>query len=222
MILAYQDSEPRGTVIHSFSIPLGDARWLQADYIKEESGYKWSFSNGGRMMPHEWPEVIARGICGLPRFGNHLKKPYTVGQHSFDLWVYLKSRGASVGALLLSLVHDAPEALGVGDLNSHLKRAIGGAISRYEDELTDFILGETGVIKLVTDEDRALVHATDKVFGAGEARLFNMRNADHWKVAPDNETFVWMQHHIQPRGDDPRVLQWWHEAWNQTMAHVLP
>lgn len=215
-------ADPVGTTIHSLSIPLGPDKWLNARYVKEDTGYRWQFDNGGMLMPDQWPEIIARGICGLPRFGNHLERKYTVGQHSYDLWRYLLTlKQYTPAAGMLALVHDAPEAFGVGDMNTHLKRAIGGAASRYEDDLVDYILQQVGVLKYVTDTDRALVHAADKVFGASEARKFGMRNAENWKVSSDNEIYLWVLRNVNPSQWDKDVEKWWSVAWVQTYNMFL-
>ena len=167
--------------IHSYRFPLGGERWLECEYLKDRDttgGYKWVFKNGGGMTPDQWPVTLAKALQGLPRFGHHTSRKYSVGKHSLLIARYIRDGRATLAAQALALVHDTPEVLGVGDLNTHLKQAIGHAVRSYEDDLVPWIMGQLGIPYTTADEN--VVHAVDKAFGATEAKLLGMSTGNGW------------------------------------------
>lgn len=177
-------------IIHHFSMGLGGPRWFGGTYYKTLSGYEWRFERGGKMTAADWPGVIARGLAGLGRFGNHAPSHYSVGRHSLLMARYLREQGYGPRVQILALLHDAPECLGAGDMNTYLKRAIGRVVRSYEEDLLAFLLTEVEVT--ISDADAVVVHSADKVFGESEARLLDMQNGEPWKVSEDNEILRWL------------------------------
>lgn len=68
-------------------------------------------------------ENIARGLANTCRFGGHIRRFYSVAEHSVLVSDLLKSMGASRQLWLAGLFHDAAEAF-LGDLCSPLKWAM--------------------------------------------------------------------------------------------------
>lgn len=175
--------------IHAYSFPLRGSKWMDCQYRQIDGVHRWVFANGGTMTPAQWPAQIARGLARTGRFGGHC--PYTVGLHSVYLAEYVRIKYGDPIITILAATHDAPECLGVGDMNTHLKRQIGQAIRSYEDDLwLDFLLQKQFRLgDLVTEDRLKIVHEADKLFGSIEARLLDMQNANPWRSGTDNDVY---------------------------------
>lgn len=175
-------TDAEGDIIHRYSFPLGGPRWLDAAYVKRRDGYVWVFRRGGEMRPEMWAERIATGLSRVGRFGG--MPNYSVGRHCVLLSRYLAERGYAANVQLLALFHDAPECLGVGDMNANLKNLIGHAARSYEDDLLAFLMGEQEVE--VSEADENVVHAADKLFGHVEAEILDMQNGHPFPAPADH------------------------------------
>lgn len=63
---------------------------------------------------------IANALAQIPRFNGHLKRPYSVAQHSLTTAAVLRKDGESKKVALQGLMHDAHEAY-VGDMSRPFK-----------------------------------------------------------------------------------------------------
>ena len=118
---------------------------------------------------------IAHALSMQCRFNGHIKRFYSVAEHSF-LMSYLVSPAAAP----LALLHDAAEAY-IGDMPSPLKDSMTDF--KYLDlSLTQAILARFGV----GPEHWAEVHAADKWIVHKEARVLmnNPELVDKWGPPP--------------------------------------
>lgn len=76
------------------------------------------FSN---MSAHDLVDAITTGLDNTCRFGGQLKRHYSVLSHSVAGAYLARDRGYSQRIEILFLLHDASEALGLGDVVSPLK-----------------------------------------------------------------------------------------------------
>jgi hypothetical protein len=81
------------------------------------------------------PYVIAHGLSHVSRFGGQTVLPYSVGEHSVRLhdWADRNQEPAPVRFALL--LHDAPECLGVGDVQRYIKRRYAASLRVFDDAL---------------------------------------------------------------------------------------
>ncbi len=211
--------------IHEFNYPLGGGQWLNAQYIKVGHGYHWEFVPYDRRVEGDdaradvpWTEVISRALAYLPRFGrltDPYKPPYTVGRHSVLLERWLKLQGYAPASRIVALLHDAPECLGAGDMNTHLKDLVGGTTRVYEADLLQFLLREIGVEP--TPFDMQVAHASDKMFGASEARILDMWNGEPWKAEPDTEVYKFLEAEGLYDASAGETRQSWRRAYSVAM-----
>lgn len=210
-----------GEVIHGYSIGLRGERWLTAEYVRLHSatgrGFGWRFTRGGKMRAEDWGAVIASRLPYIGRFGG---LPYSVARHSVLMRWYLRSRGYGPGAQLLALLHDASECLGVGDMNTYLKKLIGQQVRSYEDDLLAFLLNDLGLTNRVSDADHTVVHATDKVFGETEARLLDMQNGQPWRAEAAGPVWEYLKH-AHPEDTSPEwTRRDFLSAWEMNWAEI--
>jgi 5'-deoxynucleotidase YfbR-like HD superfamily hydrolase len=186
-----------GGVIHEYSMPLGGERWLDAKYVQTGGSpppggqsFGWVFKRGGRMQAGDWRDVLGEGLQGVTRFGG---RGMSVASHSVLLQRYMHEREYGTGAEILALLHDTPETLGIGDMNTNLKKLIGHTVRSYEDDLLAFLLTDIGVAQLITEDDWSAVHAADKVLGAAEALLMRFQNANGYPIGEDSMMVRWLR-----------------------------
>jgi len=116
-------------------------------------------------------EDVARGLSRIPRFGGQTEQPYSVARHSKILadWMRVKGR-YSRDDLKLALLHDAPEALGVNDIQHFIKQVYGLDLKALETRILRSLLPHFKVFGV--SADAPYVHAHDKRLGAVEAAYF--------------------------------------------------
>lgn len=123
------------------------------------------------------PADLARGLARIPRFGGQTKKPYSVARHSVILadWVARRERG-NRALERLALLHDAPEALGVNDIQHFIKRAYGADLKALESRILDALLShfDTRPVSL----DHSVVGTLDHRLGTVEANYFGWPTTD--------------------------------------------
>lgn len=77
------------------------------------------------VQPYTPDEIVQllRALENICRFNGHVKRFYSVAEHtSVGLW-FMEKQGHSQGALRAFFVHDLPEAvLGIGDITRDVKR----------------------------------------------------------------------------------------------------
>src|ERR1700721_1061916 len=89
-------------------------------------------------------EDIAYGLARVSRFGGQAGA-YSVAEHSVRLARYWADDHSAARSGFLSagigggLLHDAPEALGIGDVNSFIKTQYAIALRDLDSELTEAI-----------------------------------------------------------------------------------
>lgn len=196
--------------MNGYSYPLGEGSWLKCrlTYHPDYRPNVWSFETGGN--PVDWPKIIARGLSGLPRFGNLIPGVmYSVARHSQLLALCLSRLGASSESVKLALIHDAPECLGVGDANTHLKSIVGVGVRKYEAALVDWLCAQMGFTPTAADAD--LVHVWDKKFGGCEARLLGMDNGEPWSAEVTDPAYIWLSCRI-PNASKYDCMDWLN-AW---------
>ncbi len=101
---------------------------------------------------------IAHALSFLSRAGGHLKRFYTVAQHSINCAKEAEARGYSARVCLACLLHDGSEAY-----LSDIVRPIKDALTNYlkiEKSLQECIYKKYGLGDL-TDEERQLVKSVD-------------------------------------------------------------
>jgi len=77
-------------------------------------------------------EALACGLSQVSRFGGQIQRPYTVCQHSILVGHMLREEGGDEAA---GLLHDAAEALGLGDIVSPVKHLLGPLVQQVEERL---------------------------------------------------------------------------------------
>jgi hypothetical protein len=114
---------------------------------------------------------VARGLSRTVRFAGQTPEPYSVARHSVILTDWLYARGHRGDILKEAMLHDAPEMLGVNDINTFVKRGYGQSIRTLEDRLMvavyERFIGP--VPPWVVDP---IVHMLDKRLGAIESAYF--------------------------------------------------
>lgn len=117
-------------------------------------------------------EDVALGLSRQPRFAGQTPRPYSVALHSVILadWVYrvLGPFGATLA--LVALLHDAPEALGVSDINRFVKLEYAPAVRDLEARVEAALAEKFGVAR--TPVADRLVKAYDRALGAAESNYF--------------------------------------------------
>lgn len=106
------------------------------------------------LQPHTLLGALGHALCALPRYGGQTPRPYSVGAHSLALALYALRPAfstiatpqthslphAQAALALVALLHDGPEGLGLGDIISPIKRALGGVTKAWEDATERAIL----------------------------------------------------------------------------------
>lgn len=138
---------------------------------------------GGRMIVHDDGEIdvsqvtyeaLAFGLSYVTRFGG-MAGGYSVAEHSVHLFRWAQETNRSVQVKRALLLHDAPECLGVGDVQRFVKKA-------YADRLVEFDKAVTEALWLHFSGGRSFwgtwkgvepdVKALDVAMGALEAGEF--------------------------------------------------
>lgn len=129
-------------------------------------------------------EDVARGLSRIPRFGGQTPEPYSVARHSVILadWMTKKQR-YSRDDCRLALLHDAPEALGVNDIQHFIKQVYGLDLKALETRILRSLLPHFGVRE--EDVSLAAVEYHDKRLGAVEAAYFGWP-PDGFRSDPDD------------------------------------
>lgn len=115
---------------------------------------------------------LAKSMGRLPRFGGHTPFVYSVARHSVILADWLYARGHREPDLLReAMLHDAPEALGVNDVQRFVKLEYGAGLKKLELRLMTAVYARFigPVPPWVIDP---LVDGADKRLGALEAAYF--------------------------------------------------
>jgi hypothetical protein len=131
------------------------------------------------------PAPIAHGLAQVNRFGGQTRWPYAVGEHSVRLARWAHRNGESRFVCLALLIHDAPECLGVGDVQKFIKRAYAKRLRSFDRALTVSLWRHMvpGAPPWRDVEDK--VHAYDGAIGAYEAKFFDFaHDASEFDVAP--------------------------------------
>lgn len=152
-------------------------------------------------VPHPWPQLsgyrladAAHSISMLCRFVGHVRRHYTVAEHSL-LVVEIMERELGLGnnppALLAGLVHDLHEAF-MGDIHPELKRV--WIIQHYERQLQAAVLHSVGAeqhraaVPYHLQTYAAQVKTADNIALATERRDLTAWQADRhleWAVLGD-------------------------------------
>jgi hypothetical protein len=137
------------------------------------------------------PAAIAHGLAAVSRFGGQTRLPYSVGEHSVRLSWLLADQCSECDPALqcAALIHDAPEAFGVGDVNTFIKRRYGLEGLRELDRTMTVAFWDS----LCRDRFGGLdwsdveqpVHDLDKWIGHYEARHFGFYIPPELQFNPD-------------------------------------
>lgn len=113
---------------------------------------------------------IARGLGRVVRFAGHT--PYSVAQHSV---VLAKTFPDDEALQCAAKFHDTPECLGVGDVNTFIKRVFATELKRVEDAMFAAVWDRfAGKYREAYTPRAALaaIHQHDQWLGAAEAIHF--------------------------------------------------
>lgn len=111
---------------------------------------------------------IGHALSLICRYGGHVRRFYSVAEHSALLARYFLDR-EMVGAARWALIHDAPEAY-VGDIIRPIKHELdGGGLDGIETQVAQVIIAALSP-DLWDLDDVAAVHAADSRIIANEAR----------------------------------------------------
>lgn len=150
-------------------------------------------------------EDIAHALSMVVRFGGHVRRPYSVAEHSVRVAECVAELGGSPEEIFWGLMHDAAEAY-VGDIIWPLKRA---------PELAGYKMVERRVELAICKAFRmsydmpAIVKHADLVMLATEKR--DLMRGDHTTVereaiAAKGETDKWYCDDVQPH---PKAVVGW-------------
>lgn len=118
----------------------------------------------------EWPEkpispgLLAHALSLLNRFTGQTKAGHSVAEHSVMVRNLADSRYHSPLINRACLLHDAPEALGINDLHSRIKRELAPKVKELEELVSSGLWNQLGeapwvpwgeVEKLLKPLDRA-------------------------------------------------------------------
>ena len=126
-------------------------------------------------------EDIAHSLANICRFGGHIKRHYSVAEHSLNVAMLLSDLGYSTHVVLHGLMHDASEAY-LGDVVSPIKYDLFG--SKYEAAECGLMLriaerfGFTGSFGSGDDRDR--VREADQVLLWCEASELCAGGGQNW------------------------------------------
>lgn len=160
------------------------ARYIQDkpnNYITTYTGKKFDYIN---ITDNEIDIIdIAMALSKLCRFGGHIQKFYSVGEHSIHCAHLAKRLGLSKRIQLLSLIHDFSEAYCI-DIPSPLKDLLDD-YKDIEHNVFEHILNKFG-IKLPTQEEYDTVKVIDNALLMNEMyhlkRDYNIEIADDFKI----------------------------------------
>lgn len=120
-------------------------------------------------------EDIAYGLSYVTRFGGQAGQ-YSVAEHCVHLANYWLGITSSVASPVLSrgvracLIHDAPESLGVGDVNRFIKRRYAQTLRDFDAELTYALWAKFGLGSW--DECHDAIAPLDEQLGMLESDAF--------------------------------------------------
>lgn len=123
-----------------------------------------------KLTPYTPDEIVQllRALENICRFNGHVKRFYSVAEHtSVGLW-YMEKLGQSRNSMRAFFVHDLPEAvLGIGDITRDVKRRpeIAKIVAPLEREAFERI---NGTLPFDTDTYGAVVKAYDRVMAVAE------------------------------------------------------
>ena len=113
---------------------------------------------------------IAHGLARVNRFGGQTDETYSVAEHSVRLARWIKELGwASNRDRRAALLHDAPECLGVGDVQRFIKRKYADTLRDFDARLTLALWDRLGDSVTYPAD---VIHVYDSQIGSQEAQWF--------------------------------------------------
>lgn len=128
-------------------------------------------------------EDIAHGLSLMTRFNGQCKRFFSVAQHSINVMKEVESLTknwsdeAANKAMLLALLHDASETLGIADICAPAKRFMF-EYQKIEKKLQDTVWKRFDLEHL--DEEYEIVDYVDKAMSAFEAQ--ELMNCSNWDL----------------------------------------
>lgn len=122
-------------------------------------------------------EDIAHALSNMCRFAGHVRRFYSVAEHSVFVSMILEAEGYGEGWQRAGLLHDAHEAY-VWDAPRPFKPLLGGDFKRFAD-LADAAIGVALDVSPVVLHHHAIKHADDRAL-VTEARLLMHHGTDGW------------------------------------------
>lgn len=154
-------------------------------------------------------EDIAYGLSFVTRFGGQAGQ-YSVAEHCVHLANYWLGTTSSVAKAVLRrgvracLIHDAPESLGVGDVNRFIKRRYAQSLRDFDAELTEALWARFGVGSW--DECHEAITPLDEQLG--------MLESDAFGFPFDREKCEW-EYDFTPDWWSPAEAEYrWLQLWN--------
>lgn len=161
------------------------------------------------------PEAIAHGTAAVSRFGGQTHRPHSVAEHEVRLAWLLEDNGYGPAVSAAALIHDGPEAFGVGDINTFIKRRYGlDGLREFDRHMTEVFWDTLCRPKFDVpwSSVEEVVHTFDKWLGHWEAR-------HHGFVIPEHIAFDPLKY------NSPAALQvafwshhdakrFWLDAWD--------
>lgn len=143
---------------------------------------------------------IAHALSLLCRGGGHLKRFYSVGQHSINCALEAKARGYSDKVVFACLMHDASEAY-ISDIIRPVKKHLSNYMEiessimnaiYHKYSLDDLTVEEHQLWKLVDDEilDNELYHLLSVQCNDTTANLYHELDLNEYKPSIIEEKFM--------------------------------
>lgn len=146
--------------------------------------YIWTYSGERFFFDEPAPSIkiidIAHALSNICRWTGHVKKFYSVAQHSVLCSQWAKHKGCKPTNALYKLLHDASEAY-MADLNKPLKNSIGPFYEEIESVVQNAIFTKYGLAPM-TPEIAADVKKADRIIAMTEARdLLGQMVVEHYE-----------------------------------------
>lgn len=120
--------------------------------------------------------VIASALSKICRFNGHCDKFYSVAEHCVSVSNLIHRAGGTIADRMWGLLHDASEALGLGDIVTPVKKGFP-AVEAFEEGIHEFVAATFG-LKMPMPP---VVKKADLIAAAWEARdLMGIDAIDQW------------------------------------------
>ncbi len=154
-------------------------------------------------------EDIAHALSNICRFGGHIKKFYSVAQHSVLVADIVRANGGTVEQELWALMHDSAEAYMV-DVPTPVKIILKG-YKEKEIEVLSAIEKSLGLPRINTSDFATIIKDADSIALITEAEQLVSGDVSEWEVCKSFKAYPKELPYLSPEYAKLDFLDRWHQ-----------